>query len=50
VESEISRWLDYFDRHPQERYVSDGDPATITIPQGQAPRVRPLSGVRVVER
>ena len=50
VGSELSRWLDYFDRHPQERYVSDGDPATITIPQGQAPRVRPLSGLRVVER
>ena len=50
VGSEVSRWLDYFDRHPQERYVSDGDPATITIPQGQAHLVRPAAGMRVLER
>jgi peptidoglycan/xylan/chitin deacetylase (PgdA/CDA1 family) len=26
-------WLDYFDRHPEERYISDGDPNTISFPK-----------------
>jgi peptidoglycan/xylan/chitin deacetylase (PgdA/CDA1 family) len=50
VEQELSGWLTYFERHPQERYVSDGDPTTITVPAGQAARVRPIRDVRIVER
>jgi len=26
-------WLDYFDKHPEERYISDGDPNTISFPK-----------------
>ena len=26
VEREIDGWLTYFDRRPEERYVSDGEP------------------------
>ena len=31
VEIELAHWLNYFERNPQERYVSDGDPAVITV-------------------
>lgn len=26
-------WLEYFDNHPEERYISDGDPNTISFPK-----------------
>ena len=29
----------YFDKHPEERFVSDGDPNTITVPAAAASRV-----------
>jgi peptidoglycan/xylan/chitin deacetylase (PgdA/CDA1 family) len=52
VESEISYWLGYFDKHPEARFVSDGDPLTMTVPKGQREVVRhPLpQGLRIVER
>lgn len=50
VEVDIARWLGHFDRHPEERYVSDGDPHTITVPQGSAGRLRAGLGRRVIER
>jgi peptidoglycan/xylan/chitin deacetylase (PgdA/CDA1 family) len=28
-------WLDYLDQHPDERYVSDGDPRTIAFPSAE---------------
>ncbi len=31
-ESNLNRWITHFDRHPEQRYVSDGDPATVTVP------------------
>ena len=50
VESEIAGWLAYFDRHPDERYVSDGEPGTVTVPSKSAGKSRALPGLRVVER
>jgi peptidoglycan/xylan/chitin deacetylase (PgdA/CDA1 family) len=50
VEREISGWLSHFERHPEERYVSDGDETTITIPSGQGGRVRQMPGARIVVR
>ncbi|MGI5168945.1 polysaccharide deacetylase family protein [Spirillospora sp. CA-253888] len=32
-------WLDRLDKHPGERYTSDGDPETITIPQAAEKRL-----------
>jgi peptidoglycan/xylan/chitin deacetylase (PgdA/CDA1 family) len=31
IESDIAYWLRYFARHPEERFVSDGDPGTVTV-------------------
>jgi peptidoglycan/xylan/chitin deacetylase (PgdA/CDA1 family) len=50
TEAELGYWISYFDKRGQERYVSDGDPATITVARGLAAQVRPPGGVRVVER
>jgi peptidoglycan/xylan/chitin deacetylase (PgdA/CDA1 family) len=52
LESEISHWLDYFDRNRRERFVSDGDPLTVTVPKGMGQSVREMlpQGLRVVER
>lgn len=52
LESELARWLGSFDRNPGERFVSDGDPSTVTIPRGSRGRLRAAlpAGVRVVER
>ncbi len=52
VERDLAFWLTYFDRHLEERFVSDGDPGAVTIPAGRRDRLRtPLpAGLRVVER
>lgn len=50
VEHDIDGWLTYFDRHPEARYVSDGEPGIVTVPAGSAGKSRALSGLRLVER
>jgi len=50
VQHDLDQWMGYFDQHPEERYVSDGDPATITVPAGRAGKARQIPGIRVVER
>lgn len=50
TEAELGYWISHFDKRGEERYVSDGDPATITVPRGQAAQVRPPGGARVMER
>jgi hypothetical protein len=52
VRRDLDQWVTYFDRHPDQRFVSDGDPAVITIPAGQRPNLRtPLPPtVTIVER
>ena len=31
-EANLQRWITHFDRHPEQRYVSDGDPSTVSRP------------------
>jgi peptidoglycan/xylan/chitin deacetylase (PgdA/CDA1 family) len=50
TEAELGYWINHFDKRVEERYMSDGDPVTITVPRGQAAHVRPPAGARVVER
>jgi len=50
LESELAHWLGYFDRNPQERFVSDGDASVITVPTGTLDKVRRSPGAKVVER
>ena len=40
VERDLRHWLTHFDRTPADRYVSDGNPDTVTIPAGKRDRVR----------
>ena len=50
VETELGGWLTHFDRHPEERYVSDGELATVSVPAKSAGKVRAIPGLRIVER
>src|SRR4029434_11355593 len=50
VEKDLDYWLTYFDRSPGERYVSDGDPGTITVVSRNAGKLGAASGARVLER
>ena len=50
LERELAQWLGYFERNPQERYVSDGDASVITVPPGTLDKVRRSPGAKVVER
>jgi hypothetical protein len=35
IAAEIDHWLRYFERHPEERFVSDGDPRTVSTPRSR---------------
>ncbi len=37
--NELQHWLKYLGAHPEEVFVSDGDPARITCPASQLPRL-----------
>jgi peptidoglycan/xylan/chitin deacetylase (PgdA/CDA1 family) len=52
IDQDLGYWLSYFDKNPGERFVSDGDPATVTIPPARRERLKiPLpSALKVVER
>jgi peptidoglycan/xylan/chitin deacetylase (PgdA/CDA1 family) len=50
VERDVDYWLTYFDRNPSERYVSDGDAATITVAAGSAGKLGAVRSARVIER
>jgi len=49
VERDLAYWLGHFDRRPEERYVSDGDVETISVPAGQVERARARGSQRVLE-
>jgi hypothetical protein len=52
VERDLAYWIDYFDKNPGERFVSDGDPNSVTVPSARRDRLRTelKPPLRVVER
>ena len=50
VEKDLDYWLTYFDRNPGERYVSDGDPDTVTVASGSTGKLGAVRAARVIER
>jgi peptidoglycan/xylan/chitin deacetylase (PgdA/CDA1 family) len=50
VERDLDYWITYFDRNPGERYVSDGDAATITVASGSTGKLGAVRTARVIER
>lgn len=40
VDKDFDYWIKYFDEHPEEKYVSDGDPMTFVIDKGDADKVK----------
>jgi len=51
TERELAYWLNYFDKHPGERFVSDGDPNSVTVPTARRDLLRDeYRTQRVVER
>ena len=44
VGSAVAEWIRYFDRHPAERFVSDGDPDTVAVPKGRLDEARSRAG------
>jgi peptidoglycan/xylan/chitin deacetylase (PgdA/CDA1 family) len=51
VQRDLDYWLTYFERNPGDRFVSDGDPATVTIASGQRAKLKPLPAtLKVAER
>jgi hypothetical protein len=52
IDQDLGHWLAHFARSPGERFVSDGDPGTITIPAGRRDRLKPslAAGLKVIER
>ena len=52
IDQDLGRWLAYFEKNPGERFVSDGDPTTVTIPSARRDRLKPslAGGLKVIER
>ena len=52
VERDLKEGLSHFEKNPADRFISDGDPTTITIPASNRDRLRPNlpKTLTVVER
>jgi peptidoglycan/xylan/chitin deacetylase (PgdA/CDA1 family) len=52
VENDLKFWLTHFERNPDDRYVSDGDPDTVTVPGARKDHLRAdlPKHLKVVER
>jgi peptidoglycan/xylan/chitin deacetylase (PgdA/CDA1 family) len=49
IARDLATWLAWFDKHPHERFISDGDPATVTVPADRRDKLRPDVKLRVIE-
>jgi len=49
IARDLATWLAWFDKHPHERFISDGDPATVTVPADLRDKLRPDVKLRVIE-
>jgi hypothetical protein len=49
LERDLASWLTWFDKNPHERFVSDGDPATVTVPIDRREKLKPDVKLRVIE-
>ena len=50
LDADLTRWFAETERHPERRFISDGSEKTITVPRGDAARVKPAFASRVIER
>ena len=52
LERDLKEWLTHFEKNPQDRFISDGDPTTVTVPAAQRDRLRQNlpKTLKVVER
>ena len=52
LERDVNYWLTYFDKNPGERFVSDGEPTTVTVPASRREKLRTdlPKTLKVVER
>lgn len=52
IDQDLGQWLAYFEKNPGERFVSDGDPTTVTIPSARRERLKPslAGGLKVIEQ
>ena len=51
VEKDLGYWLAHFEKNPSDRFVSDGDTTTLTIPTGKRDKLKPLpKDLKVIER
>jgi hypothetical protein len=52
IDRDLGHWLGYFDKNPDERFVSDGDAAVVTVPAARRDRLRAElpKAVKVQER
>ena len=51
VEKDLGYWLAHFEKNPSDRFVSDGDTTTLTIPPGKRDKLKPLpKDLKILER
>ena len=50
IDTDLNAWFADFERHPERRFVSDGNPKTITVPRAEMDRVKPSYAPRAVGR
>ena len=51
VEKDLGYWLAHFEKNPSDRFVSDGDTTTLTIPTGKRDKLKNLpKDLKVIER